>query len=176
MDVQSGCSTLQDSEMLDSPAVTQALARHPLLADSSDNSASSSRLCTLVGQRLQSLTVEHQSTGGQCNVFTSASLPGISIPDYARRLLELTRCSAVCAAYAVVYVQRLVRFKALALTPLAIHRCVQIAATRRRRRPCQRLMTMCAHSFARCKRLQKARGSGRCPRPVSRSSDFWAGT
>lgn len=101
----------------------QALARHPVLIDSSADSAGAQRLSSTVSRLVQSMTTDQQAEHTIGDVFMSARVPGISLPDYMRRLLLLTRCSPVCAAYAAVYVQRLVRAGALVLSQHSVHRC-----------------------------------------------------
>lgn len=64
--------------------------------------------------------------------FHSSRIPGITMPDYFKRIAKYSFCSAECHIIALIYIDRFCAAKQLPLTFRSIHRlvitCVMIAA------------------------------------------------
>jgi hypothetical protein len=59
--------------------------------------------------------------------FHSARVPSISMPDYFRRIAKYSHCSAECHIIALIYIDRHVRTREVAITFRNVHRLVIVA-------------------------------------------------
>ncbi|CAN0419716.1 unnamed protein product, partial [Ectocarpus fasciculatus] len=76
-------------------------------------------LCRMIEQSTQ-----RPDTQKLLTKFQSSSVPGISVLDYLYRVSNYAKCSDSCFIVALVYLDRLIESRAVALTVLNVHRLI----------------------------------------------------